>query len=62
MKEIWYVAGESEESGERFPTFFDTKLAAERWARILFPDEDERTRYQRIYLRHVFTETDTTNL
>lgn len=54
MKQIWYVAGE----GGKFPTFFDTKMAAEVYARLLFPDEDKSKQYRRIYYREVLTMSD----
>jgi hypothetical protein len=37
------------------PTLFDTKEAAEKWARMLFPDEPANRRYARIYFRKVMT-------
>lgn len=56
MKEItvWYVAGECESPGD-WPTLFDEKMGAEKWARFLFPNEPEHKRYQRIYSREVLT-------
>jgi hypothetical protein len=56
MKEVWGVAGEYTDSD--FPTLFDTKECAERYARSLFPDEDESKRYNRIFYREVFTMSD----
>ena len=56
MKQVWYVAGE--DTGGAFPTFFDTKKCAERYAKSLFPDEDESKQYNRIFYREVFTMSD----
>lgn len=56
MKQVWYVQGE--DTGGAFPTFFDTKEAAEVYARSLFPDEDESKRYNRIFYREVLTMSD----
>jgi hypothetical protein len=55
-KEIWYVRGE--DTGGRLPTFFDSKLAAEAYAAILFPDEPVTKRYGRIYYRPLLTMLD----
>jgi hypothetical protein len=48
---VWYVA--DGEGG--MPQLFDTKEAAEKWARMLFPDEPASRRYTRIYFRKVMT-------
>ena len=51
MSEIWYV-----DEGEGFHLVahvFETKIEAERYARALFPDEDEDVRYARIYCKPV---------
>ena len=56
MKQIWYVHGE--DTGGTFPTFFDEKLAAEIYAKSLFPDETESKRYSRIFYREVLTNLD----
>lgn len=54
MKQVWYVA-----DGQGYiPTLFDTKECAERYARMLFPDEDESKRYSRIFYREVLTMSD----
>jgi hypothetical protein len=67
MRQVWYVMGEngkdsksgkSNKSDNYFPTFFDSKGAAERYAQILFPDEDTSKRYGRIYSREVLTMSD----
>ena len=52
MKEVWYVQGE-EPNG--WPTLFEDKILAEKYARDLFPNEDEDKRYARIYYREVYT-------
>jgi len=57
MKQIWWVQGEDIEEWE-FPSFFETKECAERYARALFPDEDASKRYSRIYPRAVITAAD----
>jgi len=51
------VQGEDIEEWE-FPSFFETKECAERYARALFPDEDASKRYSRIYSRAVITAAD----
>ena len=56
MKQVWYVQGE--DTGGAFSTFFDTKQAAEVYARVLFPDEPESKRYARIYFHEVLTMSD----
>ena len=56
MKQVWYVQGE--DTGGAFPTFFDTKQAADRYAKSLFPDESESKRYSRIFYREVLTMSD----
>ncbi len=56
MNEVWYVAGARTDGG--MPTLFETKLDAERWARITFPKEDAYTRYARIYSTPVHTTDD----
>ena len=57
MKQIWFVAGEHDEDYV-IPTLFDTKQAAEVYARMLFPDETESKRYSRIFYREVLTMSD----
>lgn len=57
MKQIWWVQGEEIEEWE-FPSFFETKECAERYARMLFPDETESKRYSRIFYRKVLTMSD----
>lgn len=53
MNMVWYVHGETNDPDE-WPTLFDTKLGAEKWARELFPDENPSTRYARILFKVVF--------
>lgn len=57
MKQIWFVAGEHDEDYV-IPTLFDTKQAAEVYAKSLFPDETESKRYSRIFYREVLTMSD----
>lgn len=52
---VWYVGGEPDTA---FPTLFETKEDAERYARILFPMETTHQRYMRIYFRPVFNNAD----
>lgn len=52
MKQVWYVHDPSEPG---WPQLFDTKLAAEQYARMLFPNETEDKRYARIYYREVYS-------
>jgi hypothetical protein len=56
MNQVWYVS--EEETAGFAPTLFDTKEAAEVYARVLFPDETESKRYARIYFRRVLTMAD----
>jgi hypothetical protein len=57
MKQVWFVTGEDME-GRLVPTLLDTKEAAERYARMMFPDEAEPKRYARVYCREVLTMSD----
>lgn len=57
MRQVWFVRGEHDEEYV-MPTLFDTKEAAEVYARGLFPDEDEVKRYGRVYYREVMTIND----
>lgn len=53
MKEIWYV-----NEGKQFHLVeyvFATKMEAERYARELFPDESEDSRYARIFYKEVLS-------
>ena len=56
MKQVWYVQGEALE-GEQH-VLFATKLAAEMYARHLWPDADPSARYARIAYRSVWEESD----
>ena len=57
-QEVWYVMGETDNTDMLFPTFFDSKEAAEVYARMMFPDEDADKRYGRIYFRNILTMSD----
>jgi hypothetical protein len=57
MKNVWYVNGDPDAIG-LWPTLFDTKEAAEAYARLAFPDESENRRYARVYFRTVITLAD----
>jgi hypothetical protein len=51
MNEIWYV-----DEGEGFHLaahVFETKIEAEKYARMMFPEESEDERYSRIYCKPV---------
>ena len=48
-QQVWYVSGDEEKY------FFKTKMDAEMYARIHFPDEDPSKRYARIYFKTVYT-------
>ena len=48
-QEVWYVAGDIENY------FFKTKMDAEIYVRLKFPDEDIAKRYARIYFKTVYT-------
>lgn len=43
FEDAWYVVGDPH------GFFFDTKMAAEIWARKLFPDMDPDNRYALVY-------------
>jgi hypothetical protein len=57
MKQVWFVTGEDME-GRLVPTLLDTKEAAERYARMMFPDAAAPERYVRVYCREVLTMSD----
>jgi hypothetical protein len=57
MTQVWWVVGDAEKPWE-WPTLFETKECAEIYARKLFPDEDAKKRYQRIFCRPVLTPSD----
>jgi hypothetical protein len=54
MRQVWYVHGEHDEEYV-MPTLFDTKEAAEVYARVLFPEENGAERYSRIGCANVYT-------
>ena len=56
MKTVWYVIGAN--PGSHLPMLFDTKMAAEIYARMEFPDESSDKRYARIYFSVVWEEQD----
>lgn len=53
---MWFVLGD-EEFGDQ-PALFDTKMAAEKWARALFPEEHPDKRYARVFYKSVWEESD----
>ena len=53
MNQVWYVQDPSDAG--YWPQLFDTKEAAEQYARELFPEESEEKRYSRIYYRNVYS-------
>jgi hypothetical protein len=55
MYEVWYVQGADPEAF--IPDLFAYKIDAERYARMCFPTEEERTRYTRIKSRPVHQST-----
>jgi hypothetical protein len=57
MREVWYVQGDPDAIG-LWPNLFETKEAAEIYARLVFPDDSEDRRYARVYFRTVLTMTD----
>lgn len=52
---IWYIVGETRLTNPPmpFPTFFRWKIEAEKYARVLFPDDGPERRYARIMSREV---------
>jgi hypothetical protein len=55
MKQVWFV--ETLDSSES-PVLFATKMAAEMYARELFPDVASDVRYARVKYRSVWEESD----
>jgi len=55
MKTVWYV---QEMDNNAVPVLFSTKMAAEIYARQLFPHASPDVRYSRIYYRSVWEESD----
>jgi hypothetical protein len=56
MKQVWYVQGADPDSP--MPVLFATKLAAELYARDVWPDADPDTRYARVFYKSVWEESD----
>ena len=54
---VWWVIGEDILEWQ-LPEFFDTELTAERYARMLFPNEDVSERERRVRSRDVLTMSD----
>ena len=55
--QVWFVTGEDME-GRYTPTLLDTKETAERYARMMYPNEDVNKRYERIYCHEILTMSD----
>ena len=53
MNEVWYVAEDSYGFHTYIPHVFETKIEAEKYARMMFPEESESERYSRIYCKPV---------
>lgn len=56
MDAVWYVRGADPDVS--VPVLFDTKLGAEIYARMQFPDESPSQRYARVFYREVWREED----
>lgn len=56
MTKVWYVQGADVDSP--MPVLFATKMAAEIYARDVFPDEGPDKRYARIFYKSVWEERD----
>jgi len=54
---VWFVTGEDME-GRYTPTLLDSKETAERYARMMYPDDDANKRYARVYYVEVLTMAD----
>lgn len=52
LRQVWFVY-ELDAEGE--PQLWDTKMDAETYARVLFPDEDADKRHSRICAHNVYT-------
>ena len=52
MKIVWYV-WDLQENQVGMPTLLNSKEAAEKYARLMFPDDSPDERYSRIYFRRV---------
>jgi hypothetical protein len=55
--QVWFVKGE-DMKGRYVPTLLDNKETAERYVRMMYPDEDADMRYERIYCHDVLTMSD----
>ena len=55
--EVWFVKGE-DMKGRYTPTLLDSKEAAERYARMMYPDENANKRYERVHFTEVVTMSD----
>ena len=51
LRQVWFV----QDADDPRPQLWDTKMDAEIYARVCFPDESEDRRYARIYSRDVYT-------
>lgn len=58
MKQVWYVLGADNDSP--IPVLFETKLAAEMYARQVWPGASPQDRYARVFYKSVWTEADMT--
>ena len=56
MTEVWYVQGADPDAAT--PVLFATKMAAEMYARQVWPDADPDARYARVFYRSVWEESD----
>ncbi len=56
MKTVWYVVGADPDCA--IPVLFATKMAAEIYARQVWPDADPSARYARVMSRYVWEEAD----
>jgi len=54
--EVWFVRGADPDRS--IPVLFTTKMGAEMYARLEFPNEDPDTRYARIHCGRVWEEKD----
>ena len=55
--QVWFVTGE-DMKGRYVPTLLDNKETAERYARMMFPNDTADMRYARIYSRDILTMSD----
>ena len=54
LKQVWFVYEAGYADAEE-PQLWDTKMDAETYARVLFPDEDADKRHSRICAHNVYT-------